>query len=79
VWRYGGAGLAVMNCLVGRLGTTYECMVIYQDPPGIGFGTMALRFASYLRLKPATVAGNPVPASANFVFRWPARNLGQKP
>ena len=25
-----------MNCLLGKLGTLYQCAVVYQDPPGIG-------------------------------------------
>jgi len=67
-WKYGKPGSAVMNCLVGRLGTTYDCMVIHQEPMGKGFGTMVLRLAPYFKLKPATVAGKPVPAAVNFPF-----------
>jgi hypothetical protein len=68
-WKYGKPGSAVMNCLVGRLGTTYDCMVTYQEPMGKGFGAMVLRLAPYFKLKPATVAGKPVPAAVNFPFR----------
>jgi hypothetical protein len=31
-----GPELSVMNCLLGKLGTLYQCVVVYQDPPGIG-------------------------------------------
>ena len=68
-WKYGKPGAAVMNCLVGRLGATYDCMVTLQEPRGVGMGTMVLRFAHYFKLKPAMVAGKPVPAAVNFPFR----------
>ena len=68
-FKSGKPGLAVLNCLVGRLGTTYDCMVTYQRPVGIGMGTMILRLAPYLKLKPALVAGKPTPAGVNIPFR----------
>ncbi len=71
------SGRAVMNCLVGKLGTTYQCMVIYQNPPGKGFGTLLLRFAPYLKLKPAIVAGRPISYGVNIpmTFGAPVANL----
>jgi hypothetical protein len=69
-WRSGGNGMTVMNCLAGRLGTLYQCVVVYQVPAGKGFGTMMLRFADYLRLKPAQIAGKPVPTGLNIVFHF---------
>nr|MEA2798789.1 hypothetical protein [Phenylobacterium sp.] len=71
------SGRAVMNCLVGKLGTTYQCMVIYQNPPGKGFGTLLLRFAAYLKLKPALVAGRPISYGVNIPMNFgaPVANL----
>lgn len=69
-WRYDGPELAVMNCLLGKLGTLYQCVVVYQDPPGIGLGEMTLRFAAYLRFKPATLGGKPVPVGLTIPFNW---------
>jgi hypothetical protein len=71
------SGRAVMNCLVGKLGTTYQCMVIYQNPPGKGFGTLLLRFAAYLKLKPALLAGQPISYGVNIPmdFGAPVANL----
>jgi hypothetical protein len=66
------SGRAVMNCLVGKLGTTYQCMVIYQDPPGKGFGTLLLRFAAYLKLKPALLAGRPISYGVNIPMNFGA-------
>ncbi|HEV7385952.1 MAG TPA: hypothetical protein VGN89_13815, partial [Phenylobacterium sp.] len=68
------SGRAVMNCLVGKLGTTYQCMVIYQNPPGKGFGTLLLRFAAYLKLKPALVAGQPISYGVNIPMTFGAPN-----
>jgi hypothetical protein len=69
-WHFAGDGLAVMNCLEGKLGTLYQCVVVYQDPPGKGFGTMLLRFPAYLKLKPAYLAGKPVNTGVNFAMRF---------
>jgi len=69
-WKYDKPGFAVVNCLVGRLGTTYDCMVTLQQPLGKGFGTMLLRLAPYFKLKPARVAGKPTPSAVNVPFRF---------
>ncbi|HLZ76413.1 hypothetical protein [Phenylobacterium sp.] len=68
VAKYGKPGSAVLNCLIGRLGTTYDCMVVYQQPYGVGMGTMILRLAPYLKVKPALLGGKPTPAAVNFPF-----------
>lgn len=68
VFKYGKPGSAVLNCLIGRLGTTYDCMVTQQQPAGIGMGTMVLRLAPYLKLKPAMVGGKATPAAINIPF-----------
>ncbi len=69
-WKSGMNGYAVMNCLEGTGGTLYRCAVVYQDPPGKGYGTMLLRFAAYLRLKPALLAGKPVITGVNIDFHF---------
>jgi hypothetical protein len=76
-WHSDRPGYTVTNCLVGKLGTTYRCVVIYQTPPGKGFGTMVLRLASYLKLKPAQIAGKPVDSAANVIFRMEAHTPGK--
>jgi hypothetical protein len=78
-WRTGKPGAAVMNCLEGRLGTLYDCMAIYQDPPGKGFGAMLLRFQSFLRLKPAMVAGKPVETGVNIAITFHPQQPGEVP
>jgi len=69
-WKYDKPGFAVVNCLVGRLGTTYDCMVTLQQPLGKGYGTMLLRIAPYFKLKPARLAGKPTPSAVNVPFRF---------
>jgi hypothetical protein len=73
----GGRGFVVMNCLEGTLGTLYRCAVVYQDPPGKGFGTMLLRFAAYLRLKPAMLNGKPVVTGVNIAFHFEKAARGE--
>ena len=69
-WRHSGPELSVMNCLLGKLGTLFQCVVVYQDPPGIGLGEMSLRFAAYLRFKPAILDGRPMPVGLTIAFNW---------
>lgn len=76
-WRSNRPGYTVTNCLVGRLGTTYQCAVVYQSPPGKGFGTMVLRIVSYLKLKPALLGGRPVSSGVNVVFHMDAHVPGK--
>ncbi len=70
-------GYTVTNCLEGQRGTLYRCAVVYQIPAGKGFGTMALRFPAYLKLKPALVAGKAVNSGINIVFRMAAHVPGK--
>ncbi len=69
-WRAGGEGRAVMNCMAAKLGALHDCIVIFQEPVGKGFGTMALRFQSFLRLKPALVDGKPVTSGVDIIFHF---------
>ena len=61
VWNSTRPIHAEMNCLLGRLGMLYQCVVVYQEPLGTGFGAMVLRLAPYLKFKPATLQGQPLP------------------
>ena len=65
-----GPSSAYMHCLLGKLGTFYQCVVVYQDPPGIGLGQMLLRFATYLKFKPAMLNGEPLPVGVTFGFNF---------
>ena len=78
-WRTGQPGSAVMNCLEGKLGTLYDCVAVYQDPPGKGFGAMLLRFQGFLRLEPAMVAGKPVDSGVNIAITFSQLKAGEVP
>lgn len=78
-WRTGKPGYAVMNCLEGRLGTLYDCVAVYQDPPAKGFGAMLLRFQGLLRLKPAMAAGKPVETGLNIAITFHPLQPGEVP
>jgi hypothetical protein len=69
-WKSPTPGVAVMNCLEARMGALHDCMVVYQDPPGKGFGTMLLRFQTYLNLKPAMRDGKPIDTGVNIAMRF---------
>jgi hypothetical protein len=54
-------------------------VAVYQDPPGKGFGAMLLRFQSFLRLKPAMVAGKPVETGMNIAITFHSQQPGEVP
>jgi hypothetical protein len=72
VWNSTTPIRADMNCLLGKLGTLYQCVVVYQDPPGTGFGAMVLRLAPYLKFKPAMLNGQPV--AVGLTLPWKSVN-----
>jgi len=76
-WRTGKPGTAVINCLEGRLGALHDCVAIYQDPPGKGFGMMLLRFQSFFRLKPAMVSGKAVETGLNISMTFEPQKAGE--
>jgi hypothetical protein len=75
-WRSGKPGYAVMNCQQGTLGELRQCMAVYQNPPGKGFGTMLLALQAYLKLKPATLGGKPISSAVNVGFHFAAHVPG---
>jgi hypothetical protein len=76
-WKSGEPGYAVMNCLQARLGELRQCAVVYQRPTGKGFGTMLLMFQTYLKLKPALLAGKPIASGVNVDFHFAAHHPGE--
>ena len=53
-------GRAVIKCHVTAQGTVDNCVVVSEDPPGLGFGKAALGMACLFKMKPKTVDGQPV-------------------
>ena len=52
-------GHAVIKCRVTAQGTMESCVVVSEDPPGLGFGKAALRMACLFKMKPKIVDGRP--------------------
>lgn len=71
-------GFTVMNCLEGKTGALHQCVVVFQTPPGMGFGALMLQFGPILKLKPALLTGKPVNSAVNVVFHFDAYAPGQK-
>lgn len=58
--RKGKDGRAVIKCTVNVEGALYDCKVVNEDPPDLGFGPAALALAPLFRMRPALLDGKPV-------------------
>ena len=56
----GRKGIAVIRCAVTSTGSADHCVVVSEDPPGLGFGEAALRMSCLFKIKPKKVNGVPV-------------------
>ncbi|MGH6970524.1 MAG: energy transducer TonB [Caulobacteraceae bacterium] len=54
------SGQAKVDCTVARDGTLHDCVVVEEDPAGLGFGQAALVIASVMQMNPWTQQGSPV-------------------
>jgi TonB family protein len=63
-------GRAVIACHVNTLGKAYDCQVVEETPPGLGFGMAALALAPQLLFKPATLNGEPVDSEVRIPISW---------
>ncbi len=63
-------GRAVLRCHVTAQGAVDSCVVVSEDPPGLGFGEAALRMSCLFKFKPKTVAGQPVDSEATIPIRF---------
>ena len=55
--RHEISGRAVIACKVTRAGTLSDCVIVTEDPPGMGFGDAALGSAPLFRMAPVTSDG----------------------
>lgn len=66
----GREGRATIECGVAESGSLTNCRIVSEEPEGDGFGPAALAMAWQFKMKPKTVAGQPV---AGGVVRIPVR------
>jgi len=59
-YQRGVGGSATLQCKVSVQGALRDCVVMSEDPPGLGFGVAALALTPQLLMKPATRDGAPV-------------------
>lgn len=65
------AGTSVVNCMTGAQGDLYDCRVLLESPPGMGYGWMGWRFTPFFKFAPARYQGRGVKAVANIPFHFP--------
>jgi TonB family protein len=68
--RDGVGGMAVAQCTVLATGRLTDCTLVYEDPPGYGFGAAILKLTAFFEAKPLTEDGKPVSGG---VVRIPIR------
>jgi TonB family protein len=71
--REGVEGGATILCVVGLDTRLNSCRVVFEDPPGYGFGAAALDIAGEMRMAPTIRNGLPQESSVRvpLVFRMP--------
>ena len=70
-------GVAMLGCQVAHGGALVDCQVANENPPGFGFGKVALAIAAAVVMNPWTAQGAPVDGAS---VRLPIRiNLGDEP
>lgn len=76
------SGHAVVGCMVNADGSTRDCTVVSEAPPGSGFGDAALRAAAAFHFKPRTrdcVPTNDGKIQVPIAFTPPDSGAGPKP
>jgi len=63
-------GFARINCRVSGYGLVEHCRVVTESPPGLGFGSAALRMAPLFRFRPATTLVSAVPSQVVIPVRF---------
>lgn len=56
----GVGGKATISCKVSLQGALYDCTVVSETPPGLGFGGAAIALTPQLLMNPPTHGGKPV-------------------
>lgn len=58
-------GKVLLHCTVDVSGYLFDCTVESETPAHVGFGNAALEATGYMKMRPATQYGVPVPSPIN--------------
>jgi hypothetical protein len=72
-------GSTIINCMTGAQGDLYDCRVLLESPPGMGYGWMGWRFTPFFKFAPARYQGKGVKAVANIPFHFPPITQAEAP
>jgi protein TonB len=61
---------ASIRCVVRTTGDLSDCKLVFEDPPGQGFGAAALKLSSRFHMKPALRNGQPVEGIVTIPIKW---------
>jgi len=75
--RKGISGRAVISCIITAQGGLSECVTTDESPAGLGFGGAAIALTPQFLMRPATLAGQPVPATISIPVNF--RLMGAMP
>jgi len=67
----GRGGKATIACTVTTEGALRDCVVLNEEPAGMGFGGAAIALTPQLLMKPATANGVPVPSKIGIPVEFP--------
>ena len=59
-------GLARLECTAGVNSRLSNCVLLHENPPGVGFGAAALKGAERAIVEPRLVDGVPTPSQVTF-------------
>lgn len=71
--RWRREGHVVLRCRVTAAGRVDNCTVMSEDPPGVGFGQVALGMTCSFRMKPKIVDGKPVDSEVTIPVQFALR------
>ncbi|HEY8571930.1 MAG TPA: TonB family protein [Phenylobacterium sp.] len=60
-------GVGVVSCRVAADGRPEDCVIISEEPPGLGFGEGALKLSAFFRFRPPC-AGEPARVTVPIKF-----------
>lgn len=71
----GKDGKVKIDCHVTPEGLLDHCVVVSEDPPGLGYGEATLSLAPLFRMKPAMRGGHPIESEVIIPINWNVAEL----